>query len=316
MIWSIFLTKKRQIVQETTIAYENKGSLFAMRLSLAVGLGMLGLKAAAYLVTDSTAILSDAAESVIHVVAVGFAAYSLSYSLKPADRGHPYGHAKISFFSSGVEGALIVMAALYIVYEAVYKLITGPELENLGWGTALTVLAVAINGALGSFLLWRGRRYHSIILEANGKHVLTDCWTSIGVVVGLSLIYLTGWSYWDPLCALVVAANIMVSGYGLIRRSIGGLMDEADPEFRREVEGVIQNEVEKRGVSYHRLRHRNLGNAYWVDFHILFNDSITIKEAHRIATSIEHTINQSFPFEVIASTHLEPHRDHEHIHQH
>ncbi len=153
-------------------------------------------------------------------------------------------------------------------------------------------------------------------MEANGKHVLTDCWTSLGVIGGLSLVYLTGWTYWDPLCALVVAANTMVSGYGLIRRSIGGLKDEADPEFRSEFEGIIQNQIEKQGVRYHRLRHRNLGNAYWVDFHHLFNDTMTIREAHRIATSIEKKISGSFAYWVVVSTHLEPWQDHEKIHRH
>jgi cation diffusion facilitator family transporter len=151
---------------------------FAMRLSLAVGFFMLAGKMAAYWITGSAAILSDAAESIVHVVAVSFAAYSLGLSLKPPDRTHLYGHDKISFFSAGFEGAMIIMAALYIIYESVQKWIAGLRLLNLGTGTALILLASLVNGALGLYLVSMGKRHGSLILEANGRHVLTDCWTS------------------------------------------------------------------------------------------------------------------------------------------
>ena len=165
-------------------AADRKALTFAMRLSLVVGLLMFVIKVGAYLLTGSAAILSDAAESVVHVAAVAFAAYSLKLSYKPADESHLYGHAKIAFFSAGFEGAMIILAAAFIIYESIHKWFTGLHLENLGFGTALTGAAAAINGALGAYLLWTGRRRKSLILEANGKHVLTDCWTSVAVPTG------------------------------------------------------------------------------------------------------------------------------------
>ncbi|MEI6073849.1 MAG: cation diffusion facilitator family transporter, partial [Verrucomicrobiae bacterium] len=148
-----------------------------MNLSLGVGLLMFVIKVSAYLLTGSSAILSDAAESVVHVAAVIFASYSLRLSFRPADQDHQYGHAKIAFFSVGFEGAMIILAAIYIIYVSVSKWLTGLALENLGAGSLLTASTVAINGGLGAYLVWLGRRRNSRILEANGKHVLTDCWT-------------------------------------------------------------------------------------------------------------------------------------------
>ncbi|MRR37284.1 cation diffusion facilitator family transporter, partial [bacterium] len=177
---------------------DRKQLTFAMRLSLAVGLLMFVMKVGAYALTGSAAILSDAAESVVHVAAVVFAAYSLKLSYKPADENHPYGHAKISFFSAGFEGAMIILAAVYIIYESIHKWFLGLHLENLGAGTALTAAAAAINGGLGAYLVWLGRRKKSLILSANGKHVLTDCWTSIAVLVGLGLVLVTKWLPFDP----------------------------------------------------------------------------------------------------------------------
>jgi cation diffusion facilitator family transporter len=146
----------------------------------------------------------------------------------------------------------------------------GLELENLGLGTSLTVLAVLINGALGGYLIWVGKRRKSIILTANGKHVLTDCWTSLGVVVGLCLALVTGWLPWDPIAAIAVALNILWSGFGLIRQSVGGLMDVADPEIHGRIIERLDRETQTLGVAYHRLRHRSLGDAYWVEVHLLF----------------------------------------------
>ncbi|HEX9828676.1 MAG TPA: cation diffusion facilitator family transporter, partial [Bacteroidota bacterium] len=166
---------------------------FAIALSLVVGFLMLAGKTYAYAITGSAAILSDAAESVVHVVAVGFAAFSLWLSLKPADTSHPYGHEKIGYFSAGMEGMMIVLAAMYILYEAIMKWLGGLQLQNLGTGVLYTAAATAINAALGGYLIWQGKRHKSIILIANGKHVLTDSWTSFGVIVGLLLTIWTGW---------------------------------------------------------------------------------------------------------------------------
>jgi cation diffusion facilitator family transporter len=285
-----------------------------MTLSLVVGMLMLLIKVGAYLMTGSAAILSDAAESVVHVAAVSFAFYSLKISLRPADKSHPYGHAKVSFFSAGFEGAMIVLAALYIIFEALRKWIVGLELENLGLGTGLTVLAMVINGALGSYLIWVGKKRQSIILTANGKHVLTDCWTSVGVIAGLCLALMTGWLPWDPIAAIIVATNIVVSGVGLIRQSVSGLMDVADPQFHPQIVELLDRETAKHNIRHHNLRHRNLGSTYWIEVHLLFPESTTIGEAHRVATEIENVVAARLEPRAYVTTHLEAIEDHDDVH--
>jgi cation diffusion facilitator family transporter len=287
---------------------------FAMRLSLAVGFFMLAAKTFAYWLTGSAAILSDAAESVVHVVAVSFAAYSLWLSVKPADRSHLYGHDKISFFSAGFEGAMIIIAAFYIIFVSIEKWISGLKLENLGIGTGLTFLASLINGGLGLYLVAIGRKKHSLILEANGKHVLTDCWTSLGVVVGLSLAIITGWLVLDPIIAILVAINILWTGAQLIRQSIGGLMDEVDPETEARIKTLLDPITKSQGIEYHALRHRNTGSTLWMELHLLFPKGILLEKAHAIATQIEDRLKNDFPTRTEVITHLETLEDHADIH--
>ncbi len=295
---------------------DHKAMSFAMNLSLGVGLLMFVMKMGAYLLTGSAAILGDAAESVVHVAAVIFAAYSLRLSYRPADEDHLYGHAKISFFSAGFEGAMIILAAIYIVYESIHKWLGGLELQNLGAGTALTAAAAAINGGLGAYLVWLGRRKNSLILEANGKHVLTDCWTSIAVLVGLGLVLTTKWLPFDPICGIIMAANILWSGAGLMKSAFVGLMDQADPVAHAKLTEILNREMQQRGLSYHHLRHRNLGDAHWVEVHLLFPDASSLAEAHRIATDIERVIEVSLEPRAYVTTHLECASDHELLHPH
>lgn len=287
---------------------------FAMTLSLVAGCLMFVIKVGAYLLTGSAAILSDAAESVVHVAAVVFAAYSLKLSYKPADETHLYGHAKIAFFSAGFEGAMIVIAALYILYESIHKWMTGLSLENLGFGTALTALAAAINGGLGGYLVWIGRRKHSLILVANGRHVLTDCWTSIAVLVGLGLVLVTGWLPFDPICGILMAGNILFSGFQLMRSAFAGLMDTAEPEVQKRITDILDAECARHGVTYHELRHRNIGDAHWVEVHLLFPDGVSLADAHRRATAIERTVEQSLTPRALVTTHLESASDHGELH--
>lgn len=287
-----------------------------MSLSLWFGVLMLVIKTSAYILTGSSAIMSDAAESVVHVAAVAFAAYSLRLSYKPADSDHLFGHAKISFFSSGFEGAMIIIAAVFIIVIAVSKWLTGLHLEHLGLGTGLTAVAAIVNGALGFYLVQLGRKKHSIILEANGKHVLTDCWTSIGVLVGLGLTLLTGWLPWDPIFAILVALNILYSGAGLLKRSFGGLMDQAEPKVNRQLHKILDRETEKYGIKYHRVRHRNLGNAYAIELHLLFPEDTSVRQAHRQATAIESEIEKSIQPRAFVLTHLEAIEDHAEAHKH
>lgn len=288
---------------------------FAIRLSLLIGILMLIGKGYAYLITGSAAILSDAAESVVHVVAVSFAAYSLWLSLRPADEGHPYGHEKISFFSAGTEGAMIVLAAFYIIYAAINKWIHGLELENLGEGTLFTAAATLINAGLGGYLVWQGRKHKSLILVANGRHVLTDSWTSFGVIIGLILVLWTGWLPFDPILAILVALNILWAGGKLIRQSVGGLMDERDPKMEQQLRRALNEETRKRGVDYHEFRSRQTGTSVWVDVHLLFPKDTTIETAHLQATEIEGAITSQMPMPVKITTHLEPIEQHDEAHR-
>lgn len=285
-----------------------------MNVSLVVGIGMLVMKVSAWLVTGSAAILGDAAESIVHVAAVSFAAYSLRLAFKPADESHPYGHAKISFFSAGFEGGLIIVAALIIIAEAVASWIGGLELRRIGLGTALIAAAGAVNGGLGYYLVRLGRARRSIILEANGRHVLTDSWTSLGVIVGLTLTLVTGWLPFDPICAIAVALNILFSGVKLIREAFGGLMDRADPETTEVLHQILRRETEPAGLSYHGLRHRNVGDAQWVEVHLLFPGDVSVERAHQIATGIELAVQQGLEGGAYVTTHLEAREDHADLH--
>lgn len=292
---------------------ESKKSLLerAMRLSLWVGVGLMALKLVAYFLTASTAILSDAAESVVHVAAVAFAAYSLRLSGRPADQDHPYGHAKIGFFSAGFEGAAIVFAATYILYECGRAFWNGPHLARLDLGLAVTGLVFVVNGALGLYLISLGRRHNSLILKANGHHVLTDSITSLAVLGALILTWLTGWAYWDPICGTLAAVHILFSGGKLVREGWRGLMDEADPEILQRFESILETECRSRGVVYHALRYRDLGNMLWVDFHLLFRGDLSVEAAHREATEIEVAITSAFGRPVYVTSHLEPRESHD-----
>jgi cation diffusion facilitator family transporter len=286
----------------------------AMQLSLAFGIVMLVGKVGAYVLTGSAAILSDAAESVIHVAAVAFAAFSLSLSLRPAGPRFPYGYERISFFSAGFEGGMIVVAALFIIYSAIDKWLGGLQLDRLGTGTLLVAGAAVVNGGLGWYLVRVGRRTQSIILVANGKHVLTDCWTSVGVVGGLLLVMATGWKPFDPLCAIAVAANILWSGGRLMFSSVGGLMDYSDPAVHREVEAGLGEFARRHGIVYHNVRCRNTGNRILVEAHLLFPFDLPVGEAHRLATLVEEQLPQRLSFDAEVITHLEALEDHGEVH--
>jgi cation diffusion facilitator family transporter len=296
-------------------AATDRQARFAMGLSLAFGVVMLAGKTGAYLVTGSAAILSDAAESVVHLVAVGFAAFSLWLSSKPPDHRFHYGYERISFFSAGFEGAMIVLAALYILVEVVRKWIAGLQLQHVGPGAVAIAAAALLNLGLGLYLVRTGRRSRSLILEANGKHVLTDSWTSFGVVAGLGLVLLTGWKPFDPLCAIAVALNILWSGGNLVRRSIAGLMDYSDPVTGQMLLEKLEALCEELGVRYHGLRFRSTGNRLLVDLHLLFPFDTPVGEAHRLATMIEQRLREvhDLPTEVV--THLEALEDHGTVHR-
>lgn len=288
---------------------------FAMGLSLAAGLLMLAGKWVAYLMTGSAAIFSDAAESVVHVAAVGFAAYSLWLSNRPANPQFPYGYEKISYVSAGSEGALIILAAGVIIYQAIHRWLEGLAFENLGLGTVLIAAASIFNAALGLYLMSQGKKNQSLILEANGQHVLTDSWTSFGVVGGLILVIITGWKPFDPLLAIAVAVNIVWTGRGLIRKSFGGLMDEADPAMGATIRRNLDKLTAEMGIGYHGVRFRRTGISLWIELHLLFSGNTPLAEAHAMATSLEEKLKEVFPVPVEVITHLESAEDHSLVHQ-
>jgi len=293
---------------------ELRAARFAMRLSLAVGVLMLLGKTAAYYVTGSAAILSDFAESVVHVIAVAFAAFSLRLSTKPAAPTFLYGYERITFFSAGFEGAMIVVAAVFILVEAVEKWLAGLPLEHLGSGTLLLLGAGLLNAWLGWYLLRVGKRSHSLILEADGKHVLTDSLTSFGVVAGLVLVMLTGWKPFDPLVAIAVAANILWSGGRLAWHSAVGLLDYSDPQTGKQIREKLDAICNELGLQYHGVRYRTTGYRQIIEVHLLFPHATAVGEAHRLATILEERLPVELgkPAEVI--THLESLEDHEDVH--
>jgi cation diffusion facilitator family transporter len=277
-----------------------------MNLSLAVAVVLLGGKVTAAAVTGSSAVYSDAAESVVHLLAVAFAAWALRFAHKPADESHHFGHDKVSFLSAGFEGAMISVAAFLIFYEAGRQVVFGVEISNLGFGAAVTALAAAVNLVLGLALVRVGRRSGSPLLRANGMHVLTDVWSSVAVLVALGLIHWTGWLWWDPIAAALAASNILRIGVRLLRESAAGLLDAADPAMERMLCDLLEREVGERGLSYHNLRHRHSGRTHWVEFHLVFDDALTVGEAHEAATEIESRVAALLHPHGRVISHLEP----------
>lgn len=294
---------------------DRKDMIFSMRLSFLVGLFMLLIKTYAYYLTGSAAILTDAAESIIHVFAVGFAFYSMWLSLKPADEDHLYGHEKVSYFSAGFEGAMIIIAALFIFYESFHRIIFSFEMENIDYGMAFIISSIVINVILGLFLIRKGKLYKSIILEANGKHILTDCITSFGAVASLVLVRLTGISLFDPIIAIITASNILWTGSKLIKRCVGGLMDQTDLTLHHQIRATLEREARLHGLEFHRLRDRSSGHKIFIEFHLLFPADLSLGEAHEIASEIESKLKKSLEVDSEILTHLELMSHHDDVHK-
>ncbi len=274
-------------------------------LSILAALVTLGMKLAAYYLTDSVSLLSDAAESIVNLLAAVAAFLFLWYSVQPVDASHTYGHQKIEFFSSGIEGMLILVAAAGIAWHAVERLLHPHDLVQLELGTCLSIGAALINFFVARMLIRVGRRTNSIILEADGQHLMTDVWTSFGVVIGLALVYLTGWSILDPLLALLVASNIVWTAWDLLARSFHGLMDHALPEAEQLAVRVALNALMRPGLHYHALRTRQAGARKFVDFHLLVPGEWTVKEAHDFTERVEDVVKQALPGAEV-TVHIEP----------
>lgn len=264
-------------------------------LSLIIGFLMFIFKTLAYLITDSTAIFSDAAESVVHVAATGMALYSIYLSAKPADEDHLYGHGNVEYFSAGVEGFLIILAAFTIIYSSIKDLIFGVETSSLDVGTIIIAIASVVNLLLGLFLVRKGKKTNSLILVADGKHVLTDSFTSFGVVFGLILVLITGIKVIDPIIAIFVAANILFTGYKLVRESIGGLMHETDKEMLSMIVEKLKSIRKDYWIDIHHLRFWKSGERVFIDFHLILPYYLSVKESHLEEEFIEKNLLEIIP---------------------
>ena len=288
----------------TETAYREQMAM--MLISLAVAVILLGLKAWAAWTTHSSALYSDAAESFVHLIAVIIAVRALQLSHKPADNDHHFGHDKAAFLSAGFEGAMISSAALFIYFEAAQQFQHGVKIEKIGFGALLAGAATAVNLLLGAALLHIGRKRQSPVLRANGHHVMTDVYTSVGVLIALALVFFTGWPWWDPLIAVIAATNILWTGIKLVRSSLDGLMDAAEPETEARIRKLLDALMQDFDFRYHHLRHRHSGHTHWVELHLVFEDETTVHDAHEVATRVEAEICSLLaPYGRII-THLEP----------
>jgi cation diffusion facilitator family transporter len=273
-------------------------------LSIAAAIVTIALKTIAYLLTGSVGLLSDALESLVNLVGAIMALAMLTIAARPADEDHAYGHSKAEYFSSGVEGALILIAAVSIVITAIPRLITPKPLEQVGLGLVISVAASLVNLIVALILLQAGKRYNSITLEADAHHLLTDVWTSVGVLAGVGAVAVTGWERLDPIVAFIVAANIVWSGVRIVRMSALGLMDTA---LSIDEQNLVRNALDpymQNGVQYHALRTRQSGSRRFVSVHIIVPGRWTVQRGHRLLESIEADIRKVLQ-SVTIFTHLE-----------
>jgi cation diffusion facilitator family transporter len=278
---------------------------FYIRFSVGTSILTMALKASAYLLTGSVGLLSDALESGVNLVAALVALATLSYASSGEDADHNFGHEKAEYFSSGIEGALIFVAAGAIIWSALPRLAAPQPIEQVGIGLGLSVLAAGANLLCGWFLLKGARDHRSITLEADAHHLLTDVWTTAGVIAAVAVVYFTGWLILDPIIAIAVAMQILWIGWVLIRRSFEGLMDKAIPgDERGKIVAVLEQQVKAAGGDYHRLRTRVSGKKSFVDVHVLVPGSMSVRDGHDLAHRVEQEIAATIPH-VEVLTHLE-----------
>lgn len=287
----------------------------ALRISLLVSALSLCAKVTGFFLTQSTTALSDAVESVIHILAVVFVYYGFLLSTKPADDKHLYGHERIEFLSVGIEGAVIILAGLTIIYESVNNFIYGHVIQNIVWGIGFLSAAGIINFILGSYLVKIGRREQNMIVVSNGKHTLTDVWTSLGAVSTLLIIQFTGWIVLDALVGFGLALYIMYEGFKLLRYSVDGLMDSKNPKADKAITQILNEPLPGSMTSYHNLRHRTTGNTTWIELHAIFKKGIDLKTAHEDATELERNLIDAIEGDVIVTIHLEPQGSHRQAHE-
>ena len=287
---------------------QSKSARFYAFLSIAAAILTIALKLGAYLLTNSIGFLSDAMESGVNLVAAFFAVWALTYAAKPPDEEHVFGHSKAEYFSSGFEGALILVAAISIAIAAIPRLIHPEPLEQVSIGLLLSIIASAINGGVALILLKAGKRLHSITLRADAHHLLTDVWTSVGVILGLLLVSVTGWLILDPLIAILVAINIVWTGAKLIQESSSALLDASIPLTERQMIDELLSAYDRQQVQFHAIRTRMAGMRKFVSFHVLVPGAWTVQQGHDLCEEIESKICQSLP-NINVFIHLEPLED-------
>ena len=266
-----------------------------LKLSIAVALATIALKTGAWWVTDSVSLLSDALESLVNLAGAIFALTMVTVADQPADADHPYGHHKAEYFSSGFEGVLIMVAALAIMWAAGHRLLDPQPLEDVGLGLALSVASSVLNGALAFAMLRKAREHRSMALEADARHLITDVWTSAGVVVGLLAVKFTGWLWLDPVVAIALALNILREGGSLVRRSADGLMDRAlEPEVRAEIEKTL-DVFRHQAIRFDHVSTRRAGQRRFVDLHMHMPSGWTLGRAAALRTSVEQALMSAVP---------------------
>jgi cation diffusion facilitator family transporter len=274
-------------------------------LSVGAALATIALKTAAWLLTDSVGLLSDAAESLVNLVAAIVALATLHFATQPPDSQHRYGHEKAEYFSAGLEGGMILLAALSIGWLALERLVHPAPLREVGVGVVVSAVASAVNFAVGLKLVRVGRQHRSVILEADGRHLLTDVWTSVGVIAGVVVVAATGVERLDPVIALVVAANIVVTGAGLVRRSIDGLMDRSLPPAMQDSIALVLDRYAGDEVAFHALRTRQSGRRSFISLHVLVPGSWSVHAGHSLIEQLERDLRAAVPGSTVF-THLEP----------
>ena len=289
------------------VALAGTARRYAM-LSIAVAVITIGLKLGAYLMTGSVGLFSDAAESVVNLVAAVAALWALIYAARPPDEEHAFGHNKAEYFSSGLESALILIAAVWIGLTAWDRLLDPQPLQNVGLGLTITLVASAINGGAALAILRAGQRLRSITLRADAHHLLTDVWTSLGVVLGIVTVQLTGWLILDPLIALLVTANILWTGVRLLRDTAQGLLDRALPPEDREAIIEVLSRYEKQGIRFHALRTRASGPRRFISMHVLVPGEWTVQRGHDLSERIERDLATVLPQSTFF-IHIEPSED-------
>lgn len=274
--------------------------------SLIASVVTLVLKFGAWAITDSVGLLSDATESVINVTAALLALTAITIAMRPADDGHAYGHGKAEYFSSGIEGVLIIVAAFAIAWAAIGRFANPHELTRLGPGLVLALVSSVVNFVVARSMLKAAKRFDSITLEADAKHLLTDVWTSAGLVAGLAVILvMPEWAILDPIIACIMAVNIVFTGVGLLRRSVSGLMDDALPDEELEIVRAAIEKHQGEGCTYHGLRTRKSGPRRFIDFHLLMPGETTVHDAHDLCELIENDIEGQLKRSEV-TIHVEP----------